>query len=120
MPKTAINPVLDSSTSIALSEKIRLLSETKLHSIFLDGSLSKLSRDKEISKLRSSVLAALNSSMGGLDTGEYHELYTRVVKDTLRHLAFSQGLRADGRRITEVRPIPCEAGLYEPLHGSAL
>lgn len=32
----------------------------------------------------------------------------------------SEGLRVDGRRLDEVRPIYCEAGDLPALHGSSL
>jgi polyribonucleotide nucleotidyltransferase len=48
------------------------------------------------------------------------ELYEDAVKKTMRRLIVEKGIRADGRKPTEIRPISCEVGLFPRTHGSAL
>merc|ERR1719237_46656 len=43
-----------------------------------------------------------------------------VTKLVIRHLAFHEEKRVDGRALNELRPISCQVGLHEPLHGSSL
>jgi polyribonucleotide nucleotidyltransferase len=49
-------------------------------------------------------------------TQTFHDLeYTQM-----RQLILQKGIRADGRSVTEIRPISCEVGLLPRTHGSAL
>ncbi|MDK2949877.1 MAG: polyribonucleotide nucleotidyltransferase [Thermotoga sp.] len=48
------------------------------------------------------------------------ELYEEAVKKTMRRLIVEKGIRADGRKPNEIRPISCEVGLFPRTHGSAL
>ena len=43
-----------------------------------------------------------------------------VEKSETRRLILEQGIRPDGRRVEEIRPIWCEVGLLPRVHGSAL
>ncbi len=47
-------------------------------------------------------------------------VFDKVEEDEMRRLVLGEGRRADGRRLTEVRAITCEAGLLPRTHGSAL
>jgi polyribonucleotide nucleotidyltransferase len=51
---------------------------------------------------------------------QIRSLFDRVEKDEMRRLVLAEGRRADGRALTEVRPIVCEAGVLPRTHGSAL
>ena len=44
----------------------------------------------------------------------------RVQKDIVRTQVLDDGVRIDGRRCNEVRPISCEVGMLPRAHGSAL
>ncbi|MFN3475938.1 MAG: polyribonucleotide nucleotidyltransferase [Candidatus Methylomirabilales bacterium] len=52
--------------------------------------------------------------------GEVKEIVERIEREELRRLILEEGRRADGRRLDEVRPITCEAGILPRTHGSAL
>lgn len=57
--------------------------------------------------------------------GEYKQVdlkatFTKLVQKEVRRLILEDGLRPDGRGITEVRPISVEVGLLPRTHGSAL
>ena len=45
-------------------------------------------------------------------------LYSLVNKKTFRELALDEGIRMDGRGLTELRPISVEVGLLPRAHGS--
>jgi len=49
-----------------------------------------------------------------------HEVFEDIIKARLQDLAFEQGLRVDGRRLDEMRPVSCEIGLLPRVHGSGL
>ena len=48
------------------------------------------------------------------------EILEKIERDEMRRLILEEGIRADGRRLEEVRPITCEAGVLPRTHGSAL
>ncbi|NNM05528.1 MAG: polyribonucleotide nucleotidyltransferase [Gemmatimonadetes bacterium] len=52
--------------------------------------------------------------------GDIKEILRGIEKNTMRERILTQGERADGRRVDEVRPITCEVGVLPRTHGSAL
>lgn len=48
------------------------------------------------------------------------EILERIERDEMRRLILEEGIRADGRRLEEVRPITCQTGVLPRTHGSAL
>ncbi|MBL7075203.1 polyribonucleotide nucleotidyltransferase [candidate division KSB1 bacterium] len=48
------------------------------------------------------------------------EVFTDLLHSELRRLILKDGLRPDGRRADEIRPITCEVGVLPRTHGSAL
>lgn len=49
-----------------------------------------------------------------------NDVFIEAVKSRMRRMIVEKGIRADGRRPTEIRPITCEVGLFARTHGSAL
>ncbi|MBI5524912.1 MAG: polyribonucleotide nucleotidyltransferase [Deltaproteobacteria bacterium] len=52
--------------------------------------------------------------------GEAKKVFEAVLRETVRGMVLNKGVRIDGRRLTDVRPIACEVGLLPRTHGSAL
>jgi len=48
------------------------------------------------------------------------EAVDKVVKEQVRALILEEGVRPDGRKLDEIRPITCEVGLLPRCHGSGL
>jgi polyribonucleotide nucleotidyltransferase len=48
------------------------------------------------------------------------EIFEDLEKQEMRRLIIEEGRRADGRAVTQVRPITCETGILPRTHGSAL
>lgn len=48
------------------------------------------------------------------------EEFKALEKKVMRAMIVNEGVRADGRKITEVRPIWCETGVLPRAHGSAV
>lgn len=48
------------------------------------------------------------------------EILEKIEREEMRRLILEKGIRADGRRLEEVRPITCETGVLPRTHGSAL
>lgn len=51
---------------------------------------------------------------------EYHEAFELAVHHEVRRAIIEDGVRPDGRKLTEVRPLSSQVGLLPRTHGSAL
>ena len=51
---------------------------------------------------------------------QVREIFEELEKQEMRRLILEEGRRADGRSVTQVRPITCEVGVLPRTHGSAL
>jgi polyribonucleotide nucleotidyltransferase len=84
-----------------------------------------------IEKLRSAIADAVRAQRSGGDTDALLEaarrdarvskgLFSLIQKKTVRRLVLDEGIRIDGRRLDEIRPISVEVGLVPRAHGSGL
>ncbi len=80
--------------------------------------------EKEEQKARRKIL--LDEALAAVTTEppgtvlQVKEIFEELEKQEMRRLILEEGRRADGRRVTAVRPITCEVGLLPRTHGSAL
>ena len=51
---------------------------------------------------------------------EYDEAFTKALHNDVRRGIVKDGLRPDGRKLTEIRPLSSEVGILPRVHGSAL
>jgi len=54
------------------------------------------------------------------DAGVAKSLFSLIQKKTVRRLVLDEGIRIDGRKLDEIRPISVEVGLIPRAHGSGL
>ena len=82
----------------------------------------KQERSQAMASVQEEILAQLESAdeEPADDAGEIREILRGIEKRTMRERILSQGERADGRLVDEVRPITCEIGILPRTHGSAL
>jgi polyribonucleotide nucleotidyltransferase len=84
-----------------------------------------------ISALRVSIADAVRAQRSGGDTPKLLEaarrearvtksLFNLIQKQTVRRLVLDEGIRIDGRGLTDIRPITVEVGLVPRAHGSGL
>lgn len=52
--------------------------------------------------------------------GDLRKIFEKVLKDTMRELVVTKGMRADGRSPEEIRPITCDLTILPKTHGSAI
>lgn len=73
---------------------------------------------------RSLALSNLNSKISSLhthlDTKELQSAIEMVKKEQVRSQILTQGVRADGRKTTQIRPISIETNILPRAHSSAL
>lgn len=81
--------------------------------------LSKEERSKKNKELEEEVIAALAEKYPEQEK-VIKEILHNMEKDLMRKRILQEGLRLDGRKTNEIRPISIELGLLPRPHGSAL
>lgn len=79
----------------------------------------KLAREAAINEVKQEVQTALAETYPDQQK-LVSEVLHRIVKENVRRLILENGIRPDGRGLTEIRPISIEVGLFNRTHGSAL
>ncbi|HVC39946.1 MAG TPA: polyribonucleotide nucleotidyltransferase [Candidatus Dormibacteraeota bacterium] len=79
----------------------------------------KAQRDDQVDALRADVVAQLTPQFAER-AGEIAGAFESVLKSAVRKAILEQGVRPDGRRTDEIRPIWCEVGVLPRAHGSAI
>ncbi|MEZ4470064.1 MAG: polyribonucleotide nucleotidyltransferase [bacterium] len=84
--------------------------------------VSKKARSKALSEANARVLATLTAEDESLGerSGEIYEYLHRVQRDIVRTQVVEEGVRIDGRRPADIRPIMCKLDILPRTHGSAL
>ena len=52
--------------------------------------------------------------------GDIDAVLYNMTKEQVRRKILDHGVRPDGRKVTEIRPIWCEVGIFDRTHGSAV
>ncbi|SDB66306.1 polyribonucleotide nucleotidyltransferase [Flavobacteriaceae bacterium MAR_2010_188] len=103
----------------ALSKKIHDLAYDKVYQIAKSGS----SKDERRTAF-GDVHQEINASFTEEEFEEVGDLvakyYSKANKAAIRDLTLNEGLRLDGRKTDEIRPIWCEVDYLPSTHGSAI
>ena len=102
-----------------LEKKIHDLVYDKTYEIAKAGS-AKHERSAAFSEIKEEV----KSSFSEEEQAEYRNLISKYVakaqKNAIRDLTLKEGLRLDGRKTTDIRPIWCEVDYLPSTHGSSI
>ena len=102
-----------------LEQRIHALAYDKCYAIAKKGT-SKAERSAAFAEVKEEVKASFteeeNEEFGHLVSG-YH---SKAEKEAVRELTLSEGVRLDGRKTDEIRPIWCEIDYLPSTHGSAI
>jgi len=79
----------------------------------------KPTREAQIDALRQDVAGSLAERFPS-SAGEVGRAFESELKKAVRHAILAEGVRPDGRRTDEIRPIWCKVGVLPRTHGSAL
>jgi polyribonucleotide nucleotidyltransferase len=79
----------------------------------------KQAREARIEELRQDVRAALGEEFPD-QSGSFDAVFDAVLKKAVRKQIVLEGVRPDGRRPDEIRPISCDVGVLPRTHGSGL
>ncbi len=76
-------------------------------------------RQEREAEVKADVLAHFADTFPSRE-GEVADALYYLNKEVMRRNILDKGIRADGRKVTEVRPIWCEVGILPRTHGSAV
>ncbi len=79
----------------------------------------KKERNKAIDALKDSIIEELVEKYPD-DEGAFKGLLKKLEKRVMRTMVLNEKMRADGRKLDEIRPISVEVGLLPRTHGSGL
>ncbi len=103
----------------ALEKKIHDMAYDKVYAVAKAGS-SKHERSAAFSEIKEEIVASFSEE----EVEDYGDLiskyYYKAEKEAVRDLTLNEGLRLDGRKTTEIRPIWCEVDYLPSTHGSAI
>ncbi len=102
-----------------LAKKIHDLAYDKVYAIAKAGS-SKKERSSAFSEIKEEIKATFSEE----ELADFGDLvskyYSKAEKAAIRDLTLNEGLRLDGRKTDEVRPIWCEVDYLPSTHGSSI
>ncbi len=102
-----------------LAKKIHDMAYDKVYAIAKAGS-AKHERSAAFSEIKEDIKASFSEE----ELADYGDLvskyYRAAEKSAIRDLTLNEGLRLDGRKTNDIRPIWCEVDYLPSTHGSAL
>lgn len=117
--KKAVRSYEEERKDDAILAKVKELSYDKYFNIAKEGS-AKHERTEKFGAVKEEV-KALFSDEELLESGDLISKYlSKVNKEAVRNVILDLGLRLDGRKTNEIRPIWCEVDYLPSTHGSAL
>ena len=102
-----------------LAKKIHDMAYDKVYAVAKAGS-SKQERGAAFAQIKEEIIATFSEE----EIEDYGDLiskyYSKAEKAAVRDLTLNEGLRLDGRKTTEIRPIWCEVDYLPSTHGSSI
>jgi polyribonucleotide nucleotidyltransferase len=102
-----------------LAKKIHDMAYDKVYAVAKAGS-AKHERSASFGEIKEEIKATFSeeeqADLGGLIS----KYYNKAEKAAVRDLTLNEGLRLDGRKTDEIRPIWCEVDYLPSTHGSAI
>lgn len=102
-----------------LKKKVYDMAYDKVYAVAKAGS-AKQERTASFSEIKESIKATYSEE----ELADFGDLiskyYSKAEKAAVRDLTLNEGLRLDGRKTDEIRPIWCEVDYLPSVHGSAI
>jgi len=103
----------------AIYKKIKAAAYDKCYSIAQEAS-GKSERGEKFATVKDEVKALFTEEELVADGDLISKYFYKTNKEAVRNVILEKGLRLDGRKTTEIRPIWCETDYLPSVHGSAL
>ncbi|MCB4800389.1 polyribonucleotide nucleotidyltransferase, partial [Tamlana sp. PT2-4] len=91
----------------------------KVHAVAKAGS-SKHERGAAFAEIKEEIIASFSEEEIEDYGGLISKYYSKAEKAAVRDLTLNEGLRLDGRKTTDIRPIWCEVDYLPSTHGSSI
>ncbi|MCL6453439.1 MAG: polyribonucleotide nucleotidyltransferase [Alicyclobacillus sp.] len=101
----------------AVAEQVRALATDRIAEAVRNA--DKQARDAAVEAVNQEVLEQLADAFPEREA-DIREVLHDILKEQVRQAILLEGIRPDGRKLNEIRPISCEVGLLPRAHGSAL
>ncbi|MRI01491.1 polyribonucleotide nucleotidyltransferase [Kriegella sp. EG-1] len=102
-----------------LAKKIYDLAYDKVYAVAKAGS-AKHERSAAFGEIKEEIKATFSEDELADFGGLVSKYYSKAEKAAVRDLTLNEGLRLDGRKTNEIRPIWCEIDYLPSTHGSAI
>ncbi|RRQ47827.1 polyribonucleotide nucleotidyltransferase [Maribacter algicola] len=102
-----------------LAKKVHALTYDKVYEIAKAGS-AKHERSAAFDAIKEEVIASFSEEEQEEYGGLISKYFYKAEKNAVRDLTLNEGLRLDGRKTTDIRPIWCEVDYLPSTHGSAI
>ena len=103
----------------ALEQKIHDFAYQKCYDIAKKGS-SKQDRSIAFGEVKEALLATFSEEELEENRKLIGKYFSKAQKEAVRELVLSEGIRLDGRKTTDIRPIWCEVDYLPSTHGSSV
>jgi|TARA_B110000211_G_scaffold232250_1_gene295556 polyribonucleotide nucleotidyltransferase len=103
----------------ALEKEIHDATYQKYYEVAKKG-LSKADRSEQFSEIKEASVAKLSEEIVNEKGDLVSRYHNSSQKKAVRDLVLEEGIRLDGRKTNEIRPIWCEVDYLPSTHGSAL
>lgn len=101
------------------AKKIHALAYDKVYAVAKAGS-SKHERGAAFAEIKEEIIASFSEEEQEELADLISKYYSKAEKAAVRDLTLNEGLRLDGRKTDEIRPIWCEVDYLPSTHGSAI
>jgi polyribonucleotide nucleotidyltransferase len=102
-----------------LAKKVHALVYDKVYAVAQAGS-AKHERSAAFDAIKEEVIASFTDEEQETYGGMITKYFYKAEKAAVRDLTLNEGLRLDGRKTNEIRPIWCEVDYLPSTHGSAI
>ncbi|AUC77773.1 MULTISPECIES: polyribonucleotide nucleotidyltransferase [unclassified Olleya] len=117
--KKAVREYEAERTDEDLEKKVHDMAYDKVYAIAKAGS-SKHERTAAFQQIKEDIKATFSEEELADYGGLVSDYYRKAEKAAIRNLTLDEGLRLDGRKTDEIRPIWCEVDYLPSTHGSSI
>lgn len=103
-----------------LRSAIRKATYDQTYAVACKGNPNKAERRAAFDAIEADFLATLSEDERDAKAGMVHTYYHDVEKEAVRNAILDKGMRLDGRKTTQIRPIWSEVNYLPSAHGSAV
>ncbi|MFN4761501.1 polyribonucleotide nucleotidyltransferase [Gillisia sp. Q332] len=117
--KKPVREYAESKSDETIEAKVKETAYQKIYDI-AKGGHSKRDRGEAFSAVKEEVMALFSEEELAENKDLIKTYYNKTEKEAVRELTLAEGLRLDGRKTDEIRPIWCEIDYLPSVHGSAI